>query len=118
MEVTVKHLTDRRVDLNFYERKTGEVRWGFPCNEQGEVDREKMTDVAWANYQKCLVNPELFSEVEVTERNYTERIGKCSCGREVYLYGDTYCECGKLYNGFGQELRDPKYWGRGYDDEY
>ena len=110
MKVTVNHLTDKRMDLNFYKKETGEICFGFPCNEQGEVEREKMIDVAWENYQKCLVNPELYSEVNVTERSYTETIGKCSCGRTVYLHGDTQCACGRWYNGFGQELKDPKYW--------
>jgi hypothetical protein len=41
-------------------------------------------------------------------------IGICSCGRDVVLEcdhaGAVRCECGKWYNLFGQELRDPEYW--------
>lgn len=37
---------------------------------------------------------------------------KCSCGETVYLDGDTCCDrCGRLYNGWGQRLCDPRYWG-------
>jgi hypothetical protein len=28
------------------------------------------------------------------------------CNEELYLYGDTQCECGQWYNSFGQRLRD------------
>lgn len=41
-------------------------------------------------------------------------VGKCSCGREVILDADysgaVQCGCGRWYNLFGQELRDPRYW--------
>ena len=51
-------------------------------------------------------------------------VGLCSCSKEVILVGEhaegiyggtVQCECGRWYNLFGQELRDPKYWE---DDEY
>lgn len=39
--------------------------------------------------------------------------GKCDCGRLVeYLVwdsGDIDCECGRIYNAFGQRLRDDLY---------
>jgi len=36
----------------------------------------------------------------------------CDCGEKVYLDRNTNpCEeCGKLYNGFGQELAPPEEW--------
>ena len=36
----------------------------------------------------------------------------CDCGEKVYLGGFTNecCECGKLYNGFGQELAPIEEW--------
>ena len=36
---------------------------------------------------------------------------ECECGDYVYLINHTnQCECGKLYNGFGEELADPSLW--------
>ena len=33
------------------------------------------------------------------------------CGKDVYLTDNTNeCECGALYNGFGQRLADPDEW--------
>lgn len=39
--------------------------------------------------------------------------GECvSCGETVFLYHATNsCECGALYNCFGQRLSDPSNWG-------
>jgi hypothetical protein len=42
---------------------------------------------------------------------------ECECGDYVYLINHTnQCECGKLYNGFGQELADPSKWDE--EDRY
>ena len=35
----------------------------------------------------------------------------CDCGKRVYLHSHTnFCECGRLYNGFGQALAAPEDW--------
>ena len=35
----------------------------------------------------------------------------CDCGKLVYLHSHTnFCKCGRLYNGFGQELAPPEDW--------
>ena len=39
------------------------------------------------------------------------------CGKDVYLTDNTNeCECGALYNGFGQRLSDPEEWDE--EDRY
>lgn len=37
----------------------------------------------------------------------------CNCGEEYFVYGaeDVFCDCGRIYNCFGQALANPKQWG-------
>jgi hypothetical protein len=94
----------------------------FPALPNGEPDFDHMPPEAKANYEKCLTDDRL-TEAEFlkgTRTYWAPAIGKCSCGAEVVLDADyngaVRCDCGKWYNLFGQELRDPKYWEE--DDEY
>lgn len=53
---------------------------------------------------------------------YTEpAVGLCPCGEEVYLENDyghgIDCECGRIYNGSGQELAPRSQWEDRYEDE-
>lgn len=79
---------------------------------------------------KCEHEDKYKDEYEVERKNYgiTHRCSKCGsenvyrspfvvchCGTTVYLRGDTQCyECGQWYNAFGDELRDPQFWGEDY----
>jgi hypothetical protein len=88
----------------------------FPATSHGDPDFSCMSDEAQANYLACLTDKRL-TEGEFTKHKWTymnPAIGICSCGRDVVLEcdhaGAVMCECGKWYNLFGQELRDPKYW--------
>ena len=94
----------------------------FPALPNGEPDFDNMPPEAKANYEKCLTDDRL-TEAEFlkgTRTYWAPAIGKCICGRKVVLDADyqgaVRCECGKWYNLFGQELRDPQYWEE--DDEY
>lgn len=95
--------------------------FSFPATSDGEVDFSRMSKEAKANYESCLTDDRLTGpEFNVEKHTYTNpAVGKCICGREVILdsdyYGAVVCDCGKWYNLFGQELKDPKYWK---DDEY
>ena len=46
-----------------------------------------------------------------------DRVGKCPCGRKVYVIDGGYspftttCDCGKDYNSSGQELAPREQWG-------
>ena len=80
-----------------------------------------MSPEAIANYKACLTDERL-TESEFEAREYTyinPAVGLCSCGKEVVLDSDyqgaVRCECGRWYNLFGQELRDPKYWEEDYE---
>ena len=92
----------------------------FPANKDGTPAFNKMPLEAKVNYEKCLTDDRLTeAEFVVNKHTYTEpAVGKCSCGREVELVSDfagaVQCECGKWYNVFGQELKDPKYWEEEY----
>lgn len=88
----------------------------FPATSTGEPDFSRMGSEAMTNYEACLTDERL-TEGEFTKHEWTymnPAVGKCVCGREVILDADymgaVRCECGKWYNLFGQELRDPKYW--------
>ncbi len=94
----------------------------FPALPTGEPDFDHMPPEAKANYEKCLTDDRLNGpDFCCDERVFMNpAVGKCSCGREVILdvgYGGAVrCECGKWYNLFGQELRNPEYWDESEDD--
>ena len=98
----------------------------FPALPNGEPDFEHMPKEAILNYNSCLDNDKLNGpKLRVDKRTYINpAVGKCSCGAEVILdvrydgtVGAVMCDnCGKWYNLFGQELRDPEYWEQ--DEEY
>lgn len=93
----------------------------FPCDCDGNVLIDRMTDAAKKNYYQCLQAPDKYPHAfnEVVEyRRWIkdEPYGTCHCGEKVYLF-DEYmgaCQCGKCgqwYNLFGQELLSPEKWG-------
>lgn len=102
--------------INFWYKDDPEAGFCFPATRSGEPDFACMSPEAKANYEACLTDERLTeAEFEVREWTYMNpAVGKCSCGREVILEcdhaGAVRCECGKWYNLFGQELRDPEYW--------
>ena len=106
--------------INFWYKDDPNAGFCFPATPQGNPDFSSMSLEAQANYQACLTDERL-TESEFEAREYTyinPAVGLCSCGKEVVLDSDyqgaVRCECGKWYNLFGQELRDPRYWE---DDE-
>lgn len=90
----------------------GSPGYSFPCDQFGNVE-----DPDNENYQKCILG-----ELEVIDMGI-ERIPssytvpallRCDCGTEFELYDPFTSECPNceaLFNGAGQRLRDPKYWG-------
>lgn len=92
----------------------------FPCDVNGNVLFDKMTEAAIENYKRCLAKPEkyTYSYNEVhTYRRWVkdEPYGTCHCGDRVYLIneymGACQCpRCGQWYNLFGEELLPPKDW--------
>ncbi len=50
----------------------------------------------------------------------TARVGECRCGAEVDLSDpmtNVCSECGRLYNGYGQELRPEDEWEEPGEDD-
>jgi len=86
----------------------------FESDEHGNVYHLEST--ALESLRKCLKG-----EVNVVNRGVREyyhkvdenAIGLCDCGREVELYSFTNeCECGRLYNLFGQHLAPRNQWSQ------
>ena len=108
--------------IEFFYKDDPDAGFCFPAVAPGVPDFTRMAHEALANYKACLTDERL-TEAEFTKHEWTymnPAIGICSCGRDVVLDSDyqgaVRCECGKWYNLFGQELKDPEYWEE--DDEY
>jgi hypothetical protein len=96
---------------------------GFGCDKEGNLTQTDDMESKLRNYNDCADHPEKWEDMGIRKRSwwYTEPThAKCSCGYEVILQGDTYCDgCGQLYNQFGQALKDPSEWEENdYDDEW
>lgn len=95
-----------------YSKGTG---LGFECDKDGNVDLTKLQPAGLANYHigmrgEGYEKPEV---VEFTNRFVECAIGKCdACGRHVHLsHSDNDCDCGAIYNLFGQRLAPREQWG-------
>jgi hypothetical protein len=56
-------------------------------------------------------------EDAVFNKQREHRSVKCGCGRKHWLaMDDSACECGQLFNAFGQRLLPPSQWGE--NDDY
>ena len=119
---------ETQYEIRFFYDKTG--GFAFPCDENGKIFKDDLTDAAKENYLWCLEHPEKFqyyNKLTSWERRYTEpATGICKCGHRIELY-DQYlgaCECphcGQWYSLSGQELLPPKDWGwdgTPMDDDY
>ena len=99
----------------------------FPCDADGNVKLNSMTEAVKNNYKSCLAHPEKFLYAYNKVHKYSRwtkntPYGTCHCGERVYLFdeymGACQCgECGQWYNLFGQELLPPSDW-EGLDYTY
>ena len=124
----LKNMTERHHnywkehELRFWYDETG--GFSFPCDENGNVLKGKMTPQAVENYEWCMAHPERFQtfnrKVSHECRSTEPATGVCECGHRITLW-DEYlgaCECphcGRWYNMFGQELNHPDTWRNGDD---
>ena len=110
-------------ELVFYvERGCG---LGFPCDENGNVDRSKLSEPAIKNLDYALAHPEKYpyawNKVEKTVRHYRNPAsGICHCGVRIDLIDEDMwaCQCyncGQWWNLAGQELKDRSQWEEGDD---
>ena len=99
--------------------------YGFPCDENGNLNREQMTLKAIENYEFALAHqeeyPYMHNKVEKVVKTYRKPpSGVCSCGIRIHMFGKGYMgayqcpTCGKWYNAFGQELLPPEMWEEDY----
>ena len=115
--------------LEFYDKATDEVCWGFPLlNGKGTEpvpctytsEHEPCTEEEctwWDNYIKAKEDDSLYSEEEKIEWSWIDpSVAICECGREITLdYDAQECEhCGRLHNMFGQELLPRNMWEENY----
>ena len=89
--------------------------FSFPCDETGRV-LDSLPPAGWKNLQKCVNNeiPVKRLGVQKYTWDYMEpAVGICKCGRRVTLDSAMVnpCDCGRAYNGFGQELAPYAQWG-------
>ena len=109
-------ITITEYHIEFFYKDDPDAGFCFPANKDGTPAFDKMCSDAVANYNNCFTDDRLIGpEFTTNTYTYTEpAIGECACGAEVILDSDyagaVRCECGRWYNLFGQELRDPKYW--------
>jgi len=107
-----KQITETEYSRDFdYDGHSG---WGFSfeCDESGNLLQES------ERYAACLTGEVegkrvIDRGIRSYTRTYTEpAIGKCDCGRAVYLDGFTNtCDCGRDYNWAGQLLAPRSQWG-------
>lgn len=86
--------------------------FGFDCDANGVI--APLNPVAAESLRKCLSGENDVIDRGIEERRWTYTIpaeGRCVCGRTVALDGDTDCDCGRIYNGAGQELAPRHMWG-------
>lgn len=95
----------------------GERDWGFsfPCDENGNL--KDLPEAARENYARCLSNTHDRKVVPRGVISWTREcqpaLLRCDCGKELELSDSmtNHCGCGRLFNGSGQQLCDPRLWG-------
>ena len=96
----------------------------FDCDKDGNPTSLK-SEAAKANYALCLSGfnskGEALVDDGVEEREcrwFTDRIGLCECGEQVYLnrFTNTCDCCNRDYNASGQELAPREQWFEGTDE--
>lgn len=101
-----------------YERKDGSGSgYMFPCDPNGNLTMSDIGPIALESLEFCRNDAgTTLDDLGVIDcsHDYTEHgIGRCYCGKEVELYGNTNeCECGLLYNMGGQDLAPREQWER------
>ena len=93
---------------------------GFPCDKNGTLIHNESYDCWIEYYNDCVAQSNKYKYIGVRENSYCYREpthALCSCGAEILLQGDTYCDCGQLYNQFGQQLIDPNEWEENMEED-
>ena len=98
--------------------------FSFDCAVDGSVDLSTYAPAAVENLAACLfglVDVVYTGIADYSHSYWQPATGTCACGRTVELVADhghgIDCECGRIYNGSGQELRPRSQWEDRYDDD-
>lgn len=93
--------------------------FGFPSDENGNVDKASLNPAALENYEKCLTGT--VDDREVTDAGVRKSVNRyrepavieCACGKQVTLDHDgAECDrCHLTYNLSGQTLAPREQWG-------
>lgn len=118
MEVMKESYVETSVYFTFeFDRKDDPGSgFSFPCDEDGNINVSN--EGAAKNLEYCRKNAEdFYKHIKKHEDHYRHgATGKCDCG-EIFELMDQYmgaCQCpkcGRWFNIFGQELKDPCVWG-------
>lgn len=88
---------------------------GIPCDKDGNRLEPEIAAQRWI--REGVAKGELFDAGVHSwdKKEVTPGILKCECGEEIALWGygngNLKCDCGRWYNGAGQELNPPSMWG-------
>lgn len=92
-------------------RDDGNTGFSFPCDENGKIKLDGLSDCAIANYNKCESHPEKFYKYVKTE-SIAVVYGTCdNCGAEISMndngHGEFVCpKCGRRYYTSGTPVNN------------
>lgn len=95
--------------------------FGFDCDKNGKV-----IDPSHPSYLACLsgtVDGAAVGTGYVETFSFRKQVAgelRCDCRRLVYLNDamTNQCECGRFYNGSGQQLSHPRHWGEETGEQF
>ena len=85
-----------------------------PCGPEGQVALDLLHPAARENYENCLAAGLRGSVRKVDVTHWEPASGQCNGCHAVLVLDDPMtnrCDCGRFYNGSGQELCHPSLWG-------
>lgn len=129
MEIVQERWTEHLESFSLHYEYDDEPGWGFgfECDSEGNVDTENMNPAALENYTACLrgeVKGTKVHFVKISHDKWTytwPRIIRCRCGEEVVLrhhFTNTCDECGRDFDGSGNELAPRSQWGEETGEHY
>ena len=90
--------------------------WSFDCDEKGNINESKLTKAGKSNLDMCRNGQYTVDPPEISKRDriyYSPMVIQCQCGKTLAV-SDSWenpCECGRNYDGSGNELAPRALWG-------
>jgi hypothetical protein len=87
--------------------------YSFESDKNGHIIMDELAPEGLANLRKCQVSGVLSTVDRFVSHYWQGTVIKCDCGRVSELYDamTNHCDCGRWYNGQGQQLSHPSQWG-------